>query len=411
MVERTKDVFDESTFILLDSLADRGITGNAAINAAATEMSLLSEKSAELFWRIIKKDLRAGFGDSTVNKVSKGFIQTFPYMRCVLAKDANLANWCWGIRPIFSQEKADGMFVNLDVEQSGIVRITSRNGSEYDSSKFEKLVAEAKERLPAGNEFHGELEVYRDNVLLPRQTGNGIINSVLAGGDFEEGDEPRYKVWDCVPLDEVKPKAHFKFPYERRLFVIAKSLKQSPKENASINLIATRVVKTLAEAYEHASELMKAGKEGTVVKHPDLPWKDTGSSGHPMQVKIKLEFEVSLKVVAIVPGKADSKIEGRSGSLTCKTSDGLLVVDVTIKNEKMRDDVDANPEDWIDSIIDVVSNDIMPPSESNEMYSLFLPRMAEAAYRTDKSEADDLNHVIESKRLAIFGEKLLEQAA
>ncbi|WP_240074277.1 hypothetical protein [Cupriavidus taiwanensis] len=40
-------------------------------------MSLLDPDSAELLWRIISKDLRAGFSESTVNKAIPGLIVTF----------------------------------------------------------------------------------------------------------------------------------------------------------------------------------------------------------------------------------------------------------------------------------------------------------------------------------------------
>jgi DNA ligase-1 len=38
-----------------------------------------------------------------------------------------------------------------------------------------------------------------------------------------------------------------------------------------------------------------------------------------------------------------------------ETSDGLLVVDVTVKNEKLRDLIDANPDDFIGRIWAVIS--------------------------------------------------------
>lgn len=175
-----------------------------------------------------------------------------------------------------------------------------------------------------------------------------------------------------------------------------------------IKLIETRIVKSIDQAYAHAAELMKGGKEGTIVKHPNAAWKDGTSK---MQVKIKLEFDVDLKVTAIVSGREGTKNEGRAGSLTCETEDGLLRVDVTVKNEAMRSDVDANPDDWIGRVITVVANDIMEPSDSNPLHSLFLPRMKEAGYRLDKREADSLERVIAAKDAAIYGESVMERAA
>lgn len=398
--------FDADTWVLLDDLIARKVTGNQAIEYVRGEMSALSKESSELFWRIIKKDLRAGFSESTINKAVKGLIPEFPYMRCVLAKDAKLDEFDWKLG-VPSQEKADGMFANLNVED-GCAGFTSRQGSLFPSEPFAQLVAEASSRLKYDTQSHGELLVRKAGVICERQIGNGILNSILSGGQFEADEEPIYKIWDQIPLLAVVKKGKHDVPYLKRLHDITQQLKSVPGH--AISLIDTRICHTLADAYAHAGELMKKGKEGTIIKNPRGAWRDTGSSGSKDVVKIKLEFNVDLKIVAIVPGKADGKNEGRAGSLTCESSDGLLRVDVTVKNEAMRDQVDADPSDFIGRILDVIANDIMRPSESNSIHSLFLPRMAEANYRRDKTEADDLERIFAQKEAAIFGASLVKEA-
>jgi hypothetical protein len=80
------------------------------------------------------------------------------------------------------------------------------------------------------------------------------------------------------------------------------------------------------------------------------------SSGYVDLVKLKLEADVDLKVVTIVPGREDTKNEGRAQSLTVENSCGQMRTDVAVKNEEMRDAVDANHDDWIDQIIAVRFN-------------------------------------------------------
>jgi len=406
MPERRDDfagvkLFDEDTYIIIDHLATRVLTGNGARDTVAAELGMLTEKSAELLKRILRKDLRAGFSESSCNKAYKGLVPEFPYMRCSLPKDAKLKDWPWETDGALSQEKADGMFANLDVESTGIVRITSRQGSEFPLGQFADLVQEAKTRLVPDTQTHGELLVMKDGEILPREIGNGILNSVLSGGEFGPGETPIYKVWDSIPLSAVQPKGRFETPYRTRLRGMIVVLRDNP--GTLIQMIETKLVRSLAEAYQHAGELMKKGKEGTIVKHPHAHWRD-GTSKE--QVKLKLEFEVDLRVVAIAPGKEGTKNEGRAGALTCETDCGKLRVDVTVKNEAMRDLVDADPEDWIDRIIPVVANEIMTPGESNDLHSLFLPRMAEAKYRLDKADADTLDKVFATKEAAILGAAL-----
>jgi DNA ligase-1 len=379
--------FDDKTWKILDALIARSLTGAAARSAIETEFKRLTEDSAELLYRIVKKDLRAGFSESTCNKAVKGLIPDFPYMRCSLTKDVDLATWPWE-DGVFSQEKADGMFANVDHEYGGLVRITSRQGSEFPIEKFETLANEVRARLAEGCQNHGEIVVLRDGVVCERQTGNGILNSVLSGGDFAENEKPMYFVWDQIPLTAVVTKGRHKVAYRQRITGVIKQLKAAP--GSSIALIPTKIVRSLSDALTHYRELLASGKEGTVIKHPEAIWRD-GTSKE--QVKLKLEVDVDLKIVGIVPGSPGTKTEGRAGSFTCVTSCGQLQVNVAVKNEKLRDRVDANPSDYIDRIIVVRANSILFPSESNEFHSLFLPRMAEGDYRVDKTEPDSLQRV------------------
>lgn len=396
--------FDVQTWQVLDDLIARKLTGQAAVDAVTAEIDQLDEDSAELFRRVVRKDLRAGFSESTCNKAKKGLIPEFPYMRCCLPKDAKLADFDWKLG-VISQEKADGMFANINVEEGDLVTITSRQGSPFPIEAFDELTAELAERIPPGVQLHGELLVTRNDKILPREIGNGILNSVASGGRFEQGDAPIYLVWDMIPLTAVVTKGKHDEPYVKRLSKIIAALKTTPGN--CVRLIETKVFHSLSEAYGHAGELMRRGKEGTVIKNPHAIWKDGNSKE---QVKLKLEFNVDLKIVNIALGTPGTKTEGRAGAFICESSCGGLKVNVTVKNEAMRDAVDADPSDWIGRVIDVVANDIMKPSESNEFHSLFLPRMAEAGYRTDKTEADDLARIFAQKEAAVLGESLKKAA-
>jgi DNA ligase-1 len=383
--------FDETTWGVLDDLVSRNLTGNAARQAVQAEMDCLYENSAELLWRIIKKDLRAGFSESTINKAIKGLIPDFPYMRCSLPKAVKLSEWPWE-DGVISQEKADGMFANVDHEPGGLVRLTSRQGSEFPIEKFERLADEVRSRLVAGNQFHGEIVVKRDGVVLERQIGNGILNSVLSGGDFGENECPIYMIWDSIPLESVVSKGKYNTHYRRRLAFILKCLKDAPGD--SISLIPTRIVHSMAEAYTHYRELLKQGKEGTVIKTPVAIWKD-GTSKE--QVKLKLEFEVELEVTGFEPG--NGKNETTFGSLICKSSCGELGVSVSGLSDAKRKEIHDNRANWTGMIVTVRANSVLKPGESSELHSLFLPRFVEE--RMDKSVADDLERIFKQQEAAM----------
>ena len=399
--------FDAHTWSVLDRLIRRDLTGNAARQAISVELDALDDKSAELFRRIIRKDMRAGFSESTCNKVWKGLIPEFSYMRCSLPKDVDLESWDWG-RGVFSQEKADGIFMNLDYEASE-VSLRTRQGTPIPLAPFATLIEQVRSGFVQCTQTHGECLVVKAGKVLPREIGNGILNHVMDGGSFAEDERPLFLAWDQIPLGSAVKKGCCNTPYVRRFSALLAQLKtiRMQHERLSIDIIPTKVVKSLAEAYLDSARLMKMGKEGSVIKNSMAVWRDGTSKD---QVKLKLEFDCDLEVIAIEPGRVGTKNEGRAGALLCQTKDGKLQVSVAVKNEKMRDHVDANSDEWVGSIVPVVANDIMLPSESNDLHSLFLPRLLEANYRKDKTVADSLERVFAAKEAAILGQALKEAA-
>jgi DNA ligase-1 len=390
----------------LEKLKKRELSGNAARDEVQRLMTFLTPESAELFKRIIRMDLRAGFSASSVNKGMPGLIAEFPYMRCVLPKKAKFDQWEWE-EGVISQEKADGLYCNLDHDEDGNVELRTRQGNPLPLEQFGDVVREAQARFDRGTETHGEIVVLIDGVIADREIGNGIVNSVVAGGAFEANQKPLYLAWDQIPLSAVKPKGEHRVGYKQRFKALLQQLARTPGE--SIRVIPTRVVYSLRAAYEHCRELQLKKKEGIVIKRTTGIWKDT-DSGNPDVVKLKVEAEADLVLRKIVPGRVGTKNEGRPGSITCETSCGQLVVDVTVKNEKMRNAIEADWSAWEGRVMKVLFNDINEPSPSNDRHSFFLPRFAEDTVRVDKDVADDLPRCRQLFEAAINGGAALEVA-
>ncbi len=383
-------VFDDNTWKLLDDLCTRSVTGNAAVEAVSAEFSRLTPSSAKLLWRIINKDFRAGFSESTVNKVIKDLIPEFAYMRCCLPKDTKLAEFSW-VDGVYSQEKADGMFANVDYDRDGSVRISSRNGTQFPVDQFVQLVTDVIETLEPGYQHHGEMLVVKNGEILDREIGNGILNSVQQGGTFAADEKPVYKIWDRVELTSVVPKGKDPHPYKMR-FAGLKALVEKGS-SGYIQLIETRVVHSLAEAYKHYGEMLALGKEGTIIKDGKAPWRDGTSK---QQVKLKLEAECDLIIVGFTEGNGKNK--NLFGSIVVQTSDGLLKVGVSGFTDKKRKEIHDKRKELLNTIMAVKFNDIMYPSEEGKLHSLFLPRAIE--FRQDKTEADSLQRVIDQMEAA-----------
>lgn len=394
--------FNEGTWKLLGDLANRRLVGNEARGALDREMDQLTVDSAELLWRIANKDLRAGFGVSTVNKVWPGTIPEFPYMRCSLESKVDLTKWEWE-DGVISQIKADGQFTASNLEAGGDVALLTRQGQPLPVDKFPDVVQVIRTFGNRGYQMHGEMVVEKDGVILPRQISNGMINKVCEGGSFEPGHRPVMQVWDIIPFASVKTKGTCETPYAQRLAMLLRAFKDP---EASVRVIETRVVKSLSAAYAHFLDALKRGLEGTVIKRKLGIWQDT-DGGSKDVVKLKLEADVELKITGYREGETGTKRAKTFGALEAESECGMLKVGVGVGlKDADLDKINADRAGHLKMVFTCRFNDIMRPSESNPLHSLFLPRFIEL--RTDKTKADDLATIEEVFASAKEGKKRTE---
>lgn len=393
--------FGPEVWTLLQDLSSRRLTGESALASIGIVASLLNKPSGELLKRILLKDLRCGIGDSTINKAIPGLIPVYPYMRCSLPASSNINKWDWS-KGAISQEKADGMFANVDLNDDGSVVIRSRQGSVFPAEQMVWLHDAVRQTLDRNTQTHGELVVFDMNSSsqkpLPREVGNGILNSILSGGELLPNHQVVMMAWDQIPLDEAKPKGKYKVGYAARLTSLVRQVSDIKTLSGSIRIIPTKLVKSRAEAFAHYKELLAAGKEGTVVKSPEAIWADGTSKD---QVKFKLEVSVELEVKDFEAGTIGSKYESTLGALVCTSACGKLVVNVNGRGDAMRDEVWNNKLDWLGAIVTVKANAIMAPSEEGKPHSLFLPVFMER--RLDKTEADSLEEIQAQFEAAVQG--------
>lgn len=397
-------VFDEEQLTLSDALtklvdviACRKLTGHAAAGYLGDLLSQLSPDDAEVLTRVVLRDLRIDCGASTANKVWKNLILDVPYMRCSLPKEVDLKAFPWA-QGLFSQLKSDGSFTNVNYFDNGDVEFMTRNGNVYPNDEFGDVIA-AVQRVPAqGHQFHGELLVYKDGELLERAEGNGVLNKIAKGGKLPAGHTIKFVAWDMIPLVEAKPKNKYEVPYRVRLSQLETLIPLGL--SGAVEVVETRVVHSIREAYEHYQEMLALGLEGTILKHPDAIWEDTTSK---KQVKFKLDVTIDLEIKGFTAGKG--KNASTFGAIQMESSCGLLKVNVSGMKDKDRQFISDNREDFINTIAAVTSN-AMTKVRKDGTRSLFLPRLTEL--RNDKTDADSLERIILQFESAVTDlEKLL----
>lgn len=367
---------------IVDSLSNRRKRGNEAKAWIANLHASLQGWEREMLELLIARDVKAGFSESTINKVWPGLVTDVPYMRCCLPKDAKLKTWNWP-RGIYSQIKSDGMFENADHHDDGSVTMMSRAGTPMPLDFFKDIVEEIKAKVPRGYRLNGELLMMKDGVILARQIGNGHFNSIVNEGELEDDSLiPVYHVWDMIPISEAKPKNKYKVPYFQRFNMLLEALHDSE----FVQPIEHRTVYSIQEAYEHYKEALERGLEGTVIKHPDAIWEDTTSK---FQVKLKLEAECEMEITGFTAG--NGKNAKLFGSIMLKSKCGQVIAKCSGMDDKLRKEMNTKKDELIGKIITVKSNFLTPPSRDKLTHSLFLPQFVEIRY--DKNEADDLEKI------------------
>lgn len=374
----------ENIIIFSYALSNRELSGNAAADAIQNILSTLSTKSQELLKMMILKDFRAGFGPTIANKVWPNLITDVPYMRFSLPKDVKLDKFPWE-KGVYVQEKMDGQYAAINIQSDKIDMLT-RNGNPYPNDRFNNIVSQLKS-FPdyIGFQLQGEFLVKDDGKILPREIGNGLINAVMQGEAFNENQTPIYVVWDIVPLENAVSKGKYKVPYAERFGSL-----HIRTDVPDIIVVNTSIVYSYDEAMTVTQEFWKHGGEGSMVKSPDMEWKDAKTTNG---FKIKIEAELDLRIIVINIGEETGKYSSSTGSIRVASECGKLEVNVgTGLSDAQRQDIFDNQDEYLNKLVVVVANGLFVPSDQNEYWSLFLPR-TKLEVRNDKDVGDDLDRI------------------
>ena len=361
---------------MLEKLADRTYTGDAAKYYLTNILNSLNEVDSQVIKGIINRDLRINMGRSNINKVFKNLIVKPPYMRCSIYTEKTRSKISF---PSFVQVKADGMFQTAHVDQ-GKVTFMARSGEERSFPHLYEYFIGRSDGV-----YIGELLVKGET---DRAKANGFINS-----DEEDKTSVYFQLWDYITLDEYsRPKdKKNKVPYSLRF----DELNMKVKETSQIKIIETYIVQNIQEALKFTSKWMNQGLEGAILKDMDNMFIDHTS---PTQLKLKLEIDAEVRVTGFIEGKKGTKREETFGSMTFENDEGTIKGSTSGFNDKQLNDFNQKREELIGKVITVQFNDVTK-GRDNDYYALSHPRFIE--FRDDKNTTDTLERILESKEMAM----------
>lgn len=354
--------------IVLDRIATREVTGNAAVNLYQSILCSLSENDAEVLRRVVTRDLRCGVNTPTINKIWQGLVPIYELM--LAQSDPKNIKF-----PCYVQNKFDGLRCLVTRTQNDEIILRTRNGNQITSLGV--MVDSLKKCIALGETWDGELVCYRDGVALSRKVSNGILNKAIRGTiSPAEAALVTFQCWDIIDQSQT-------ITYHDRLEVMYSRFVGKP--NTKMFPIKTETVKSLDEVEALFEKALGDGEEGVIAKNMSSVWQPKRTFDI---VKFKAEETADLLIVGWEEGTG--KNVGRTGALVCESSDGLVRVNVgTGYSDEQRNEFMLNKP--IDCIAEIQYNARIS-KKGGGVDSLYLPRFVKI--RLDKSEANSSSEIV-----------------
>jgi len=304
---------------LLTRLYTRKLTGNAARDAiAAMSQQFTSSDWNEFCVGVLKKDLRAGISEKTINKVCKGSEYEVSVFSCQLATSCEDRPEMRGVKRL--EPKLDGVRVLMlctiqPEEDIAAVVAYSRNGKVFDN--FGHIEAEI---AGAMNRLHG-------------RTGydSFILDGEIVGNSFQElmrqarrktdvsADDSVFHVFDFIPLASFR-EGHWNPQLSKRLQVLEKmrpALADLPHIKLMSHLNVDLDTSLGREQFDrYCKDKVAEGYEGIMIKELGAPYECKRTTSW---LKWKPTITVDLEVIDVEEGTG--KNVGRMGALVCSGVD------------------------------------------------------------------------------------------
>jgi len=376
---------------LLDEANMYGRMDRADKQVLASVVSRLPEDDKRLVELIIGRDLKCGASLSSFRKVwGKKFCPDFPKMLCASFDEDKIAKNI--TFPAYSQLKSDGaraqaVHISTTSYADGLY---TRNGQRYNG--IDHIYNACVDLFGVEYIPDGELVVVdADGKILPRETGNGILNKCIKGtAKLHEQMRVRFIVWDLIFVNEWNGEADVKTDYAERWAMLERIMNEEGGfingVNCPLILTENRIVNNLREAKLHYQEMLARGEEGTILKDLDGEWVDNRSTS---QFKFKEEHEGDFIITSWGYGKVGSKNEKRIGKLFVATKCGKVTAAFGSLTDVQRN---MDGDELIGTVIEGIYNS--RTNMDTDEQSLFLPRPVELRFDKDKDDADTLESLI-----------------
>ena len=369
---------------LLTKLSRRMLTGNAAFDAINDMAKRFDSDEWNNFCApVIRRDLRAGISDKTINKICKKTEYEIPIFGCQLATNSEGRPEMKGIKRL--EPKLDGVRVLLVAihNDAGEVVTTcySRNGKIFE------------------NFYHIEKQVMENFTKLVNKAATSnlsmgfVLDGEVIGNSFQElmrqarrkenvqAEDSVFNIFDIIPLADFR-RGHWNAQLEKRIKIL-ENMRPIIDNMPNVELLPHIMVDLDTAAGRdqldrYAKDQVNAGFEGIMIKDVTAPYE---CKRNTFWMKWKPTITVDLEVIGVEEGTGRN--QGRLGALVCSGVDDGKQISVNVGSgfsDSDRDSYWANSDSIIGRTAEILCDVITQNQDGT--YSLRFPRFVR--FRDDK---------------------------
>ena len=372
---------------LLNELGQRGLTGHAARDA----IQEMAERFDSDEWNnfcapVIRRDLRAGISDKTINKICKKTDYEIPVFGCQLATNSEGRPEMKGIKRL--EPKLDGVRVLLMVIPSdfGITTVCySRNGKVFENfSHIEEQIQSSFTKLCRAAYKADQGRFLTEGFVLDGEVIGNTFQELMRQARRKENvqaSDSVFNVFDIIPLSDFR-RGYWNAQLSKRIDIL-ESIRSVTDTLPNVELLPHLMVNL--DTYEGKDQLMRyakdqvnAGFEGIMIKDVSAPYE---CKRNTFWMKWKPTITVDLEVIGIEEGTGRN--QGRLGALVCNGVDDGKEITVNVGSgfsDGDRDEYWANSNLIIGRTAEILCDVITQNQDGT--YSLRFPRFVR--FRDDK---------------------------
>jgi DNA ligase-1 len=354
---------------MLEDLRTRGITGHRArdkIQECAEEFD--SDEWNNLCARVIRKDLRCGISEKTLNKVLGKTEYKIPVFTCQLAQDStDQPKKLRGTKRL--ECKLDGVRV-LAVVSGATCTLYSRNGKVFENfPQIADFVEEHRKAFQRDSAFGGQF----------------VLDGEIVGKSFQDlmkqaqrksnakTDNMVYHVFDILPLNEFR-EGFCNLQQHKRIDLLKRAQAFLPENGCVRVMPGMDVDLDTAEGHDvmqrFAEASVEEGYEGIMIKSMDAPYECKRSD---FWMKWKPTITVDLNIVGFEEGTGRNL--GRLGAIVCEGVDNDRTIRVNVGSglsDSNRDEYWRNRDKLLGDVVEVQADAVTQNQDGS--YSLRFPR-------------------------------------